>query len=74
MVDQTKNSGFDDGSVLVSLYIGLVQGVLDSISAVSKDYKNLKSEYIASIVFAKIKQTADSIYESEVIKQTDIEV
>ena len=36
-----KNQEYNDAHALVNLYIGLIQGVLDSISVISKDYKNL---------------------------------
>lgn len=41
VIDRNKNTSFQDSTVLLGLYLGLVQGVLDSIATVSKDYKNL---------------------------------
>ena len=74
ILEKNKNSFYSDGSVLLSLYIALVQGVLDSISVVSKDYKNLHKEFLNASVFNKIKQVADVIYGEEVLKQNSIEI
>lgn len=38
---EKKNVHYDDQNCLISLYAGLVQGVNESISSVSKDYRNL---------------------------------
>ena len=58
MVDTNKNTSFDDGSVLVNLYSALVQGVLEAIANVSKDYRNLKADFMNGIIFGKVKQVS----------------
>ena len=47
------------------MYISLVQSVLESISAVSKDYRNLNNDFIVKMVLAKINAAALEVYGKE---------
>ena len=41
VINYIKDASFGDKNWLVLCYLGLVQGVIDSIATVSKDYRNL---------------------------------
>lgn len=47
------------------MYQALVQGTLDAISVVSKDYRNLNQYFLHTNIFAKIKTSSANVYGSE---------
>lgn len=49
------NSSYKDEELLVNLYATLIQSTLDSIVAVTKDYRNLSIEFIREHIFARLK-------------------
>lgn len=55
---EKKNVHYNDQSCLITLYSILVQSVFDSISSVSKDYKNLNKEFIHQFIMTKINEVA----------------
>lgn len=57
---------------MVSLYVSLVQSVLESIASVSKDYRNLNNDFIGKLVLSRINATAKEIYGSETFTANDI--
>lgn len=66
------NKNFADENCLLNLYISLVQGTLESISAVSKDYRNLNNEFISNFIYGRLSQTAQEIYGADKIKSEDL--
>lgn len=63
-IDEVENKKYSKQHALISLYVSLVQSVLESISSVSKDYRNLNNDFIGKLVLSKINQTAKEIYGS----------
>lgn len=61
-ITEDPNTSFDKQKCLITLYTTLVQSTLESISAVSKDYRNLNSEFVSKMVLAKINGIANEIY------------
>lgn len=57
-VTETQNERYVEQQCLISMYVSLVQSVLESISAVSKDYRNLNPEFIAKLVLSKLNLAA----------------
>lgn len=55
-IKQKKNVHYEDENCLLNLYLSLVQGVHESISSVSKDYRNLNRDFIHQLVLAKLNQ------------------
>lgn len=41
VINKKPNPHFSDRTWIIASYLGLVQGVIDGISTVSKDYRNL---------------------------------
>jgi hypothetical protein len=54
--------------------MALVQGTLDAISAVTKDYRNLNQEFLHNSIFAKVKSSSASIYGSEASDAKDLNI
>lgn len=50
------NPAFSDRSWLVNSYLGLVQGVIDGIATISKDYRNLNTEFLSTHILSKLNQ------------------
>ena len=44
------------------MYLNLVQGTLDTISAISKDYRNLQIDFVRDSILNKINQASTQIY------------
>lgn len=64
-IKQKKNVHYEDENCLLSLYLNLVQGVHESISSVSKDYRNLNKEFIHQLLLGKINQTQKGDFKKE---------
>lgn len=59
---ENENPNYGKQHCLITLYISLVQAVLESISSVSKDYRNLNNDFISKLVLQKINMTAKEVY------------
>lgn len=44
------------------MYLALVQGTIDVISAVSRDYRNLNLDFLRENILNKINQTSTQLY------------
>ena len=64
-LESVPNPNYRDEELLVNLYTNLIQGTLDSIVAVTKDYRNLNVEFIRAQVYAKLKPVITAAYGSE---------
>ena len=64
-IKQKKNVHYDDENCLLSLYLSLVQGVHESISSVSKDYRNLNKDFVHQLILGKINQTKIGEFKKE---------
>ena len=53
-INKTENLEFERRDTLVSSYIALVQGVLDGIATVSRDYRNLTKDFLLNHIVNKI--------------------
>lgn len=51
-----------------------MQGVLDGIGTISKDYRNLNREFLTTHILAKINLFLNSIYNSELFAKHSLEV
>lgn len=56
-INRTENPDFERRDALVSNYIALVQGVLDGIATVSRDYRNLTKDFLLNHIVNKINTT-----------------
>lgn len=63
-MEDIKNPDYHDEELLVNLYTNLIQGTLDGIVGVTKDYRNLNIEFIRNQVYAKLKQVITAAYGS----------
>ena len=57
-----NNSNFNNQKILISLYLSLVQGTVDAISAVSKDYRNLNVDFLRDNILSKVNLSATQLY------------
>ena len=60
-----KNEAYRERRLLVDGYLGLVQATIDSISTVSKDYRNLNKDYLQKHIHTKINSILASIYKAD---------
>jgi hypothetical protein len=63
-MEDIKNPDYHDEELLVNLYTNLIQGTLDGIVGVTKDYRNLNIEFIRNQVYAKLKPVITVVYGS----------
>jgi len=54
VIEKITNPNFTNQKYLISLYLSLVQGTIDTISAVSKDYRNLNIDFLRESILKKI--------------------
>lgn len=64
VINYTKDPSFSDKNWLILCYLGLVQGVVDGIATVSKDYRNLNKEYLQNHIISKVNQSLNSAADS----------
>lgn len=53
--EERENTELQDENVLLNIYLGLVQGVIDGIGTVSKDYRNLNKEFLLGHMCSKFQ-------------------
>ena len=51
------NKNYNDRNSLILAYLGLVQGVIDGISTISKDYRNLNKDFLLTHILTKLNQS-----------------
>lgn len=54
IIEREKNELFGKRKATIDAYLGLVQSVLDAISTVSKDYRNLTVEFLQGHINTKL--------------------
>ena len=62
VLENSANSNYSNQRALIVMYLGLVQGTIDVISSVSKDYRNLNLDYLRENILAKINQSSTQVY------------
>ncbi len=56
------------------MYLSLVQGTIDAIAAVSKDYRNLNIDFLKENILSKINSTANQLYGKTVFSPNHLEL
>jgi hypothetical protein len=56
------------------MYLALVQGTIDVISAVSRDYRNLNLDFLRENILSKINQTSTQLYGKPNFAAQDLEI
>lgn len=73
-LETVANPNYRDEELLVNLYTTLIQGTLEGIVAVTKDYRNLNIEFIHATVYAKLKPIIVAAYGDERLTSKDVQV
>jgi hypothetical protein len=55
-ITKKQNPAFAERNWLILSYLGLVQGVVDGIATISKDYRSLNQEFLVAHILAKVNQ------------------
>jgi hypothetical protein len=56
VIHRTPNTEYEKRWTVLNSYIALVQGVLDGIATVSRDYRNLTKDFLLNHIVNKINQ------------------
>lgn len=57
VINRKANAKLPERKWLINSYLGIVQGVIDGISTISKDYRNLNTEFLSAHILTKVNQT-----------------
>ena len=58
VIEKITNPNFVNEKHLISMYLYLVQGTVDTIAAVSKDYRNLNVDFLRENILKKINESS----------------
>lgn len=61
-IKRTVNKEYKDQYVLLTLYSNLIESTLEAIAGVIKDYRNLNSEYIKSVITTKLSTVLKDLF------------
>lgn len=73
-IEDVENKEYRDEELLVNLYISMIQGTMEGIVGVTKDYRNLHIEFLKNQIYSKLKPFITNYYGSEKITIDDVKV